>query len=87
MPLTMRLLDLFGREKCHNFFRKLPCDNVQMRRYEVGEIVYWPPMRSFVVLYGQNGEHFEMQSVGKLESGTELFASGKLVKIKLEVAE
>lgn len=87
MPLTIRMLDLFGREKCHNFLRKLPCDKVQLRGYEVGEIVYWPPMHSLVVLYEQNGEHFEMQSIGKLQSGTELFAPGKLVKVKLEVAE
>ena len=42
--------------------------NVQYRTYEVGEIVYWTPKLSFVILYTQNGEAFEMQSIGRIDS-------------------
>lgn len=37
----------------------------------MGEIVYWPPRHSFVILYAQNGEHFDMQPIGRIEKGVE----------------
>lgn len=43
-------------------------DNVAITRYEVGEIVYWPPRHSFVIMYAQNGEMFDMQKIGKILS-------------------
>ena len=49
----------------------LPANEVSYRGYEVGEIVYWPPRHSFVILYAQNGEHFDMQPIGRIEKGVE----------------
>ena len=67
LPLTIDFLDLYGRELCHRFDEPLPAEEVRMRGYEAGEIIYWPPRRSFVIMYRQNGERFEMQTVGRLE--------------------
>lgn len=69
LPLRLPLEDLYGRELCYRFPEALPADEVRMRGYEVGEVVYWPPRHSFVILYRQNGEAFGMQSIGKVESG------------------
>ena len=66
LPLTLDFADLYGRELCHRFRDALPTDDVRVRGYEVGEIVYWPPRHSFVILYRQNGEAFDMQSIGRM---------------------
>ena len=71
LPLTLPLEDLYGRELCYRFRDALPANEVSYRGYEVGEIVYWPPRHSFVILYAQNGEHFDMQSIGRIEKGVE----------------
>lgn len=77
LPLMLDLQDLYGRELCHRFREALPAREVEMRGYEVGEVVYWPPRHSFVILYRQNGEAFDMQSIGRVESGIdELVALG-----------
>ena len=60
LPLMLDLQDLYGRELCHRFREALPAREVEMRGYEVGEVVYWPPRHSFVILYRQNGEAFDM---------------------------
>ncbi len=73
LPLTLPMLDLYDREMCYRFTDALPTDNVKNRGYKVGEIVYWPPMHSFVIMYAQNGEHFDMQLLGKIDSGVETF--------------
>lgn len=76
MPMTLDMLDLYGNEMCYRYPNALPTDDVQDRGYEVGEIIYWPPRHSFVIRYAQNGEEFDMQSIGKVDSGLELFGHG-----------
>lgn len=76
MPMTLHMLDLYGNEMCYRYPNALPTDDVQDRGYEVGEIIYWPPRHSFVIRYAQNGEEFDMQSIGKVDSGLELFGHG-----------
>lgn len=68
LPMMLHFEDLYGREFCHRFERALPTDDVRSRGYDVGEIVYWPPRHSFVILYKQNGEVFDMQSIGRVEN-------------------
>ena len=73
LPLTLPMQDLYGREMCYRFPDALPTDNVSVSGYELGEIVYYPPMHSFVLLYAQNGERFSMQKLGRIETGVEVF--------------
>ncbi len=87
MPFKLTFFDLFRREKCHNFRRPLPVDHSVYRGYEVGEIIYWPPMRSFVVMYAQNGERLDIQSIGKIEGDVKVFSKRLLRRVKFEVAE
>lgn len=68
LPITLPMLDLYNREMCYRFPEALPTDNVNICGYEVGEIVYYPPMHSFVIMYAQNGEHFSMQKLGTINS-------------------
>ncbi|MCM1532807.1 MAG: cyclophilin-like fold protein [Ruminococcus flavefaciens] len=87
LPLELPMMDLYGREMCYRFSDALPTDNAYSRGYEVGEIVYYPPMHSFVIMYEQNGEHFQMQSIGKIESGVEVFESIGDVTVRIEIID
>ena len=42
---------------------------------------------SFVILYAQNGEHFDMQKIGKLDSGADLFNGIGDIDVTISLAE
>lgn len=86
-PLTILMKDLYNREMCYNFTEELPADEVKYSGYEVGDIIYWPPMHSFVIMYAQNGERFNMQKIGKIDSGMEIFKTTGDVKVTFEVSK
>lgn len=87
LPITLPMMDLYGREMCYRFPEALPADGAQTRGYEVGEIVYYPPMHSFVIMYAQNGERFQMQSIGRVEGNVGIFNGIGDVNVKFEKAE
>ena len=87
LPITLPMMDLYGREMCYRFPEALPTDNARTRGYEVGEIVYYPPMHSFVIMYEQNGEHFQMQSIGRVEGNVGIFDGIGDVDVRFEKAE
>jgi len=84
LPITLPMMDLYGREMCYRFPEALPTDNARTRGYEVGEIVYYPPMHSFVIMYAQNGEHFQMQSIGNIKENVGIFAGIGDVDVRFE---
>ena len=85
LPLTLPMMDLYGREMCYRFPDALPTDDVNNCGYEVGEIVYYPPMHSFVIMYAQNGEHFSMQKMGKMDSDVSFFDGIGDVDVTIEL--
>ena len=87
LPITLPMLDLYGREMCYRFSDALPTDDVNTCGYEVGEIVYYPPMHSFVILYAQNGEHFSMQKLGRIDSGINTFNGIGNINVTFELLE
>ncbi len=87
LPLTLPMMNLYGREMCYRFPESLPTDNARTRGYEVGEIVYYPPMHSFVIMYAQNGERFQMQSIGRVEGNVSIFEGIGDVDVRFEKAE
>ena len=76
LPLTVPMDNLYSREMCYHLPDALPTDDVATRGYEVGDLVYWPPMHSLVILYAQNGEHFSYQKLGHVEGDVESFFTG-----------
>lgn len=75
MPFTIQMDNLYSREMCHRYGRGgLPTDNAKDRSYRVGDISYWPPMGSLVILYEQNGEVFEQQPIGHIDSDVSFFS-------------
>lgn len=86
LPVTLPMLDLYSREMCYRFPEALPTDDVNTCGYEVGEIVYYPPMHSFVIMYAQNRERFSMQKLGKIDSGVEAFRNAGDMDVTFESA-
>lgn len=87
LPVVLPMKDLYGREMCYRFPEALPSEGARTRGYEVGEIIYYPPMHSFVIMYAQNGEHFQMQSVGRVEGDVGIFNGTGDVSVGFEKAE
>lgn len=86
MPMTLPMMDLYGRELCYRYGAyALDTDNLTLDGYEVGDIAYWPPGGSLVILYAQNGEHFEREHLGHIEDGADLFAETGDCDVTFEV--
>lgn len=85
LPMTLPMMDLYGREMCYRFDSALPTDNVRSTGYEVGDIIYYPPSRSFVIMYKQDGARFSMQKIGKITSGAEIFNSTGDVEVSFDI--
>lgn len=73
LPMTLSMNDLYSREMCYRFPEALPDDGAEVSSYDVGDIVYYPPMHSFVIMYEQNGEEFLMVKIGHIDDGVEVF--------------
>ena len=73
LPLKLFMQDLYSREMCYHFDESFKTENLRSDNYEVGDLIYWPPMHSFVILYKQNGEKFRRQHLGKVLSSVEIF--------------
>ncbi|MBR1708021.1 MAG: hypothetical protein IJ719_04215 [Clostridia bacterium] len=74
LPLTLPMQNLYGREMCHRFGAgALPDDDAVDTGYEIGDISYWPPRGSLVILYKQNGEVFEQQPIGHTDDDVSFF--------------
>ena len=76
LPLTLPMENLYEREMCHRFGAgALPDGETRSDGYAVGDIAYWPPRGSLVILYAQNGERFERVHLGHIDGGAEIFRS------------
>src|SRR6266850_7400484 len=49
LPLTLPMKDLYEREVVYNFPEALPVSEEKRSGYEVGDISYWSPWKSFVI--------------------------------------
>lgn len=86
MPMTLSMMDLYEREMCYRYGAyALPTDNLRSDGYAVGDIAYWAPGGSLVILYKQNGEQFERQHLGHIDSGVEIFESTGDVDVTFEL--
>ncbi|WP_454779097.1 cyclophilin-like fold protein [Klebsiella michiganensis] len=86
-PLTLPMEDLYGREMCYRFPDALPANETQTSGYEVGDVVYWAPRHSFVIMYEQNNERIgNLQKVGRIHSGVGIFRHAGNIDVTFEMA-
>src|ERR1700739_4287668 len=77
LPLTLRMNDLFNREKFGHLPRTLSATGRSTHRHAVGKIVYWPADPDIAVFYRDDGESTPdpgVIGIGKVTSGIEAFA-------------
>lgn len=86
MPFTVPMQNLYERELCYRMGHgALPKGGERDDSYAVGDIIYWPPAGSLVILYKQNGELFDRQQLGRIEGNDiDIFARSRGADITFE---
>ena len=89
LPTTLPMQNLYGREMCYHYGADgLAESSSRSDGYEVGDLIYWPPAGSLVILYKQNGELFERVQVGRIVEGdVKIFDGGGDMTVKFELAD
>ena len=73
LPITMQMRNIYGWQMSSYMLQSLPTGKMVANNYKVGDIIYWPFKRTLVILYKQNGERFQRQHIGHIDSGVEVF--------------
>ena len=77
LPLTLKMNDLFRREKYGRLPRPISEEGKRTHSYEIGDIAYWPPSSDLAVYYRHDGETIPEPGIivlGRIDSGVETFA-------------
>lgn len=76
LPLTLRMNDLFQREKYSHLPRSLTAGGEPQSSYEVGDIAYWSPGPDIAIFYHHDGQSIPAPGIvilGKIDSGADAF--------------
>ena len=89
MPMTLPMMDLYGREMCYRFSgENIPANEATYGSFDVGKILYWTPWHSFVIVYAESGESIDnLQYIGMVDEGVECFATTGDVDVTFEMME
>jgi hypothetical protein len=87
LPLTLPMKNLYSREMVYRFPDPLPVEEASYRGYEIGEIIYYPPLHSFVIMYAQNIEKFSMQSMGRVDNDVRVLNKINEADARLELVK
>ncbi|MFJ9250142.1 cyclophilin-like fold protein [Streptomyces sp. NPDC101776] len=74
LPLTLRMNDLFKREKYAHLPRPLAAGGEPRSSYEIGDIVYWSPGPDIAIFYDHDGQSIPDPGItvlGQIGSGAE----------------
>ena len=85
LPLEVSMENLYDRELCHHLGSgALPAADTRTDGYEVGDIIYWPPMGSLVILYAQNGERFSRVHLGHIDGDLSFLGQAAALQVRWE---
>jgi hypothetical protein len=90
LPLTLRMNDLFKREKFGSLPRAISTAGKATPQYALGEIAYWPPGPDLAVFYRHDGEAIPEPGIivlGKVTSGLESLDVPGPVTVRFEVLD
>ena len=86
LPMTLPMMDLYGREMCYRFPEELPAEEAAYDRFDVGDISYWTPWHSFVIVYAESGESIDgLQRIGTVDSGVDFFKTTGDTEVTFEM--
>lgn len=84
-PLSVPMLNLYGREMTYRFQAALPTRNLSTSGYQVGDIAYWAPRHSFVIFYKQTGEVISsLQLIGHIEGNLDFMVGAGVLDATFE---
>jgi hypothetical protein len=87
LPLTLRMSDLFGREKAGPLPRALARGGRPRHTYSVGDIIYWSPGPDVAVYYRRGGSAIPDPGIvllARLDSGAHAFNVPGTVRVRFE---
>lgn len=90
LPFSLRMNDLFGREKYGPLPKSISTDSKPSYRYEVGDIGYWSLGHDLAIYYKHDGETIPGPGiivVGKILSDMEVLSVSGPIYVELELAE
>ncbi|WP_207896709.1 cyclophilin-like fold protein [Cricetibacter osteomyelitidis] len=86
MPFTVEMQNLYGRELVHRLGAgSLPSENLRRDHFAVGDLIYWPPRGSLVILYKQDGDTFERQQLGHIRQDVSELGKQSSIKATFSV--
>ena len=83
LPLTFNMRNMYGWQMGCMLPYAMPTGQLTSTNYKVGDIIYWPPRHTLAILYKQNGQRFQRQHLGHIDSGVEVFASAGDIEVTL----
>jgi hypothetical protein len=90
LPLTVKMDDLFGREKYGHLPKPLSNKSDRSDTYEIGQIAYWSPGPDIAIYYHQDGDKIPSPGiivVGRIDSGVEALKVPGSVNVKIELVK
>lgn len=87
LPLTLRMSDLFGREKAGPLPRALARGGRPRHTYSVGDIIYWSPGPDVAVYYRRGVSAIPAPGIvllARLDSGARAFNVPGTARVKFE---
>ena len=90
LPLTLKINDLFKREKFGQLPRAISKEGKHTHTYALGDIAYWSPGPDVAIFYRFDGERIPDPGViviGKIRAGVEALNVPGAVEVTLELAD
>src|SRR2546427_3328219 len=88
LPLTLKMNDLFRREKFAHLPRAMSDEGKRTHTYEIGQLAYCSPGPDVAIFYRNDGEKIPNPGIiviGKLDSGVEVLDVVGPVKVAVEL--
>ncbi len=88
LPLTLKMNDLFRREKFVHLPRAISEEGKRTHTYEIGQVVYWSPGPDVAIYYRSDGEKIPNPGIiviGKVDSGVTALDVAGSVKVTIEL--
>src|SRR5216117_4143956 len=90
LPLTLKMNDLFRREKFGHLPRAISEEGKRTHTYEIGQVVYWSPGPDVAIFYRNDGEKIPNPGIiviGKLDSGVAALDVTGSLKVTIELQD